>query len=110
MTTPATNIPRIGLSAAEAAKVLGVGRSLLLQLDRTGELGPKFRRLGARRILSVRELTAWVDHGCPSRPEWLKIWARIISRAEGIGGTVVSDATLDDSRRQSLYGSKGEAA
>ena len=57
--------------------MLGIGRSLLLQLDKTGELGPKFRRLGNRKILMVKELCLWMAHDCPPRHEWLSIWADI---------------------------------
>jgi hypothetical protein len=73
-------LPRLAVSAEDAASMIGVGRSLLLQLDKTGELGPRFHRLGARKVLAVDELRAWLAHGCPARPEWVEIWDGIVKR------------------------------
>lgn len=87
MTQAAANIPRMGYSAAEAADALGVGRSLLLQMDKAGRLGPQFHRLGTRRILCVDELRAWAVHGMPPRSRWLTIWAQIVEKTEGFAQT-----------------------
>ncbi len=74
-------LPRLGLSLDEAAQVLGIGATLLSQLDRTGEFGPRFYPLGRRRIVGVDEVRAWLRHGCPSRPEWTLIWQRLRQEA-----------------------------
>jgi hypothetical protein len=77
--------PRLAVSALEAATMLGIGRSLLLQMDRTGELGPKFYHLGKRRVLAVDELRTWLMHGCPPRPQWTRIWAALVNDQTGGG-------------------------
>ena len=79
----ATSLPRFAVSASEAAMMLGIGRSLLLQMDKTGELGPRFHRMGARKVLAVDELRGWMAHGCPARPRWSQIWAQIVNDLTG---------------------------
>ena len=58
------------LGADDAAKCLGIGRSLFLQLDDTGKI-PQAIRLGEKRKLwNYNELRAWVDAKCPHRDRW----------------------------------------
>jgi excisionase family DNA binding protein len=60
---------KIGLSAAEAAEIIGVGRTAFYQLNSSGRL-PLPRRLGRRVLWDRRELEAWFDAGCPERQHW----------------------------------------
>lgn len=78
--TPHT--PRLGLSAQEVAAALGIARSFVYELDKTGELGPQAAKLGNRRIWSAEELAAWCRHGMPARGRWLEIWPAIRGAAQ----------------------------
>ena len=75
--TTTTPLPRLAASAEEAGEMLGISRSLLLAMDRTGELGPQSRKLGGRRLWSVAELDAWCRAGMPPRSRWVEMWAMI---------------------------------
>ena len=57
------------LSANEAAKLLGIGRSLFYSLRSEGKL-PRPRQLGGRVLWQKAELEKWIDHGCPSQQKW----------------------------------------
>ena len=76
----------LGLSAEEVASAIGVARSFLYEMDKTGELGPQAAKLGNRRIWSAEELAAWCRHGMPARGRWLEIWPAIRSQAQESGG------------------------
>ena len=54
-----------------AAMLIGVGISTFYAMDRSGELGPPGVRLRRRRLWPREELAAWVQAGCPPRPQWL---------------------------------------
>jgi len=54
-----------------ASALLGVGISTFYAMDRSGELGPPGLRLRRRRLWPREELVAWVQAGCPPRPQWL---------------------------------------
>jgi len=82
--TPHT--PRLGLSAQEVAAALGIARSFVYELDKTGELGPQAAKLGNRRIWSAEELAAWCRHGMPARGRWLEIWPSIRGQAQESAG------------------------
>jgi len=63
--------------AKDAGKLIGVSRSLFLQLDSNGRLGPESVSLGNGtkrqcRRWNTEELKQWADAGCPSRQEWRK--------------------------------------
>lgn len=60
------------LSAAEAANLCGIGRSLFYSLHSSGELGPEPIRLSSRVLWRRSDLEAWIKGGCKSRSEWLK--------------------------------------
>lgn len=55
------SLPRVGAGFGEVAEMIGIGRSLLIQADKTGEFGPQFGKIGGRRIASVAEVTAWMS-------------------------------------------------
>lgn len=80
---PATDLPiqPLAVDMAGAARMLGMSRSYLYEMDASGEVGPQTRRVGGKRLYSVEELAAWCRHGMPSRGQWLPLWERI--RQEG---------------------------
>lgn len=61
------------LSAAEAAQLLGVGRTLFWSMHSSGRLGPLPTRLGRRTLWRRRELEDYVAAGCPARDKWMEI-------------------------------------
>jgi len=60
------------LCASDAAKLIGVGRTLFYQMHSTGQLGPMAIQFGKRRLWRVTDLKKWVADNCPSRDDWLK--------------------------------------
>ena len=58
------------LSFEQAAKLLGIGRSLLFAMQADGRFGPKIYKLGRRSLINRRELGEWTDAGMPSRAIW----------------------------------------
>ena len=58
------------LSAQDAAKLLGIGRSHFYGLHSSGRLGPLPVKLGRRALWNRKELEAWVEAGCPTREQW----------------------------------------
>ena len=58
----------IAVSAREAARLVGVGRSHFLSLVDQGR-APKPSRIGRRCVWPVAALRQWVEDGCPPRPE-----------------------------------------
>jgi excisionase family DNA binding protein len=61
----------LGISAAEAAALLGVSESHFYCLHKTGRLGPLPVRMGRAVRWSRRELIDWFNAGSPSRNRWL---------------------------------------
>lgn len=57
------------LDAAEAAQLVGIGRSTFYRLDETGGV-PRCVRLGRMRRWRSDELHAWIAAGCPPRARW----------------------------------------
>lgn len=57
------------LNAAEAAALLGIGRSTFLRYDLTG-IVPRGAKLGRVRRWPREELVAWTRAGCPPRVKW----------------------------------------
>lgn len=68
-TTIGSNPEPILLSAAQAAQLLGVGRTLWYQLVATGR-APAPLHLGGRVLWRTRELRAWIEAGAPPRARW----------------------------------------
>jgi predicted DNA-binding transcriptional regulator AlpA len=58
--------------AKVAAAMIGVSRATFYTLNADGRLGPMAVSFGRRKLWRVSELTAWVQHGCPVRAEWMK--------------------------------------
>lgn len=59
------------LSAGDAAKLLGIGRTKFYEMHSTGRLGPMAIEFGKRKVWRMADLRAWVDAGCPHRDKWL---------------------------------------
>lgn len=60
------------VSSGDAAKMLGIGRSLLYSMAADGRLGIMPIKFGKRTLWPVDELRRWVAAGCPCRKLWLK--------------------------------------
>ena len=58
------------IAPAEAASMLGIGKSLFYQMASSGELGPMPIQLSSKRLYRVEELQEWVRQGCPPRCKW----------------------------------------
>jgi len=63
------------LSFAEAARILGVSRSFLYEMNASGQLGPLPVTFGRKTLFAAQELAAWVAAGCPGRTKWLALQA-----------------------------------
>lgn len=61
------------ISFDTAAEMLGIGRSLLYQMNADGRLGLVPHKLGRRSLLNRKELESWTDAGMPPRSQWNKI-------------------------------------
>jgi predicted DNA-binding transcriptional regulator AlpA len=70
-------IQPLAVDMAAAARMLGMSRSYLYELDSCGELGPRANRVGGKRLYSVEELAAWCRHGMPARSRRLEMWPAI---------------------------------
>jgi predicted DNA-binding transcriptional regulator AlpA len=64
-----TNIEPVLLSAAVAAKMLGVSRSFFYGLHAAGKV-PLPIHLGRRTLWRRAELVDWTAAGCPTRERW----------------------------------------
>ena len=58
------------VSAAEAARMLGVGHSLFYEMGADGRLGPMPIRFGRKCLWRTDELRQWCEDGCPPRCKW----------------------------------------
>ncbi len=88
VTPPAVPAPaKLLLTFAEAAELLNLSRSLLYEMDADGRLGPLPVRFPKTRkaLLRAKELTDWVDAGCPGRTKWLALQAGPALRLAGGG-------------------------
>jgi predicted DNA-binding transcriptional regulator AlpA len=54
-------VPPIALSARDAAKFLGIGRSLFFEIRREDPTFPKPARVGQRVLYLITELLAWFE-------------------------------------------------
>ena len=54
------------LDFPQAAAALNISISFLHSLDNSGRIVPP-KKLGNRRLFSVRELESWIASNCPSR-------------------------------------------
>jgi len=61
------------VDVTEAARMLGIGRTLLYEMLVDGRLGPKPVTFGKRKLFRVAELRAWVSADCPSRQKWIQL-------------------------------------
>jgi excisionase family DNA binding protein len=63
----------IGLTAADAAAMLGISESHFYCLHKTGRLGPLPVRMGRSVRWSRQELIEWFNAGSPPRNRWTAI-------------------------------------
>jgi predicted DNA-binding transcriptional regulator AlpA len=70
---PATAVESLSMSAPDGAKLIGCGRTLFLQMDKDGRLGPESFKLGGARRWARDELLAWFTAGRPRREAWVKL-------------------------------------
>jgi len=68
-----TSTEQLLLSTAEAAKLIGVGRSFFYSLISAGKIGPMPITLGNRHLWRTADLEQWVALGCPNREKWQQI-------------------------------------
>ena len=54
----------------DVALLLGIGRTLFLQLEESGRIGPLPVKFGRRKLYSVNEFRQWVKGGCSNRETW----------------------------------------
>jgi len=67
---PSTSSPALGVSARQAAEMLGISESHFYGMKKDGRLGPEPRRLGRALRYDRRELLDWWNAGCPVRRRW----------------------------------------
>ena len=58
------------ISTEDAAKVLGIGKTLFYSMHSSGRLGPLPVKLGRRSLWNRKEIEDWVEAGCPARNRW----------------------------------------
>lgn len=58
--TPRPPLPRLALTVEEAAASLGLSRSAMFDVLRSGD-GPRVVYVGRKRLIAVRELDAWME-------------------------------------------------
>ena len=68
---PPTSPGPLLLDACAVAEMLGIGRTHLFELNKTGRL-PIPIKLGRAVRWRVDELREWVAAGCPSRQQWVE--------------------------------------
>lgn len=68
-TTHLNDMERMAVSAAEAAKLLGISQRHLWALNSSGRL-PRPIRFGRAVRWSVTDLHAWMAAGAPERSQW----------------------------------------
>ena len=61
------------VSVDDAARLLGIGRTLFLEMEASGRLGPMPQKFNKRKLYSVSELRQWTEAGCENRERWLAI-------------------------------------
>lgn len=69
---PLAALEPLAVGIDEAAAMLGIGRTLLHELDAAGKL-PAPLKLGGRIVWRVAELRAWMAAGAPDRERWESI-------------------------------------
>lgn len=62
----------LAVDSGQAARLLGLSRSMFYKMAEAGQIGPMGRRLGKCVRYSVAELRAWAAAGMPPRHEWVR--------------------------------------
>ena len=63
----------LAVDSGQAARLLGLSRSMFYKMAEAGHIGPMGRRLGKCVRYSVAELRAWAAAGMPPRHEWVSM-------------------------------------
>jgi excisionase family DNA binding protein len=61
------------VDVTEAARMLGIGRTLLYEMLVDGRLGPIPITFGRKKLWRTEELRHWVEAACPPRKQWLQL-------------------------------------
>lgn len=62
------------IGAKKMAEKLAIGKTLLLEMNSDGRLGPApIKKFGNRTLWDVEEVADWVHQGCVNREEWQKM-------------------------------------
>jgi excisionase family DNA binding protein len=69
-------IESCALTAAQAARLLGISESHLYDLMKEGRFGPEPKRMGRARRFDRAEVLAWFRAGCPTRARWQALQQR----------------------------------
>ena len=65
--------PPLLVDATEAARLLGIGRSLFYQLVSSGRFGPQKIVFNSKKMYSVEEISSWIRASCPAKERWIEI-------------------------------------
>ena len=61
------------ISVGAAADIIGIGKTLFLQLEQSGRIGPLPIKLGRRKLYLLSELREWSNMRLPTREKYLEI-------------------------------------
>ena len=74
MSKPAVEIAQVeqlAIGPEQAAELMGLSLSSFYAACSSGAIGPQGRKIGKRRLFSVKELKLWCAVGMPPRREWI---------------------------------------
>jgi len=66
-------VEKLLVDVTEAARMLGIGRTLLYEMLVDGRLGPIPITFGRKKLWRTEELRHWVEAACPGREKWQQI-------------------------------------
>jgi predicted DNA-binding transcriptional regulator AlpA len=61
------------VDAETLARMLGVSRATVFNMNADGRLGPMPIRIGTRTLWRTEELARWVAGKCPPRERWIEL-------------------------------------
>ena len=67
---PIAPLEPLAVDAQQAAKLLGLSRSMFYKMAEAGRIGPQGVQLGKCKRYSLAELRAWTAAGMPRRELW----------------------------------------
>lgn len=70
-----TETEKLLWAASDCAHAMSLSRSFFYSLYSAGRIAPlPLDGFGKRKLWRADELKSWVEHNCPSREQWGKIW------------------------------------